>query len=179
MNLNLGCELKIKEDFILSESSPPPLYSPLVHFLERCFGLFLFLILLPLFIVMRVCRTAKSEEMVQLPASWDQEEWRTFTLTSFCGWLSRLPWLIQIVKGNLHLVGMPPRTLEETKSLPREWQRLYLKSKAGLISLADVEYKSAPTKDEQYAAESFYFVRKGFWFDLKTCFKWLTRMFSL
>ena len=155
INTLLGSKIQIKEDFILSESTPPSLK---FNLFEKLLAVVLLILFLPLYCYQRLaCK--KEEEVVALPASLG----RTFTLTTFDAPFPRLSWLIPIIKGKLHFVGVTPRTPAEVEKLPEEWRRLYLTSKAGLITLTSVHDEL----DEQYAKDAYYAVNAGFLFDLK------------
>jgi lipopolysaccharide/colanic/teichoic acid biosynthesis glycosyltransferase len=78
-----------------------------------------------------------------------------------------LPALINIAKGELSFVGVQPRTKGEILNLPHDWQNLYLRTKAGIITEAYVYYGENPTKEELYSAEAFYAVTAGIQHDLK------------
>ena len=47
-----------------------------------------------------------------------------------------LPGLLHVATGHLAFVGLPPRTREEILRLPHDWQALYLRGKAGLVTEA-------------------------------------------
>ena len=136
-------------------------------------------------------------DVVRLPTTTLDITWRTFRLWRFaptshdedstmpsCGSLRHfvlvfLPSLVSIVQGRLHFVGVPPRTVEEVKALPPYWQQLYVQSKLGIISEAEVYYGSHTTADEQYLAEAFYSVHAGFWHDLRLFLRYLGRLLHL
>jgi lipopolysaccharide/colanic/teichoic acid biosynthesis glycosyltransferase len=88
-------------------------------------------------------------EVISLPADIDDKLWRTFKLCSFSSsgnahegrattdfFLRFLPTLISVARGELHFVGVRPRSRAEIKSLPPDWQALYLKAKAGAVAEA-------------------------------------------
>jgi hypothetical protein len=128
-------------------------------------------------------------EVVRLPAPAEKPRWRTFKLLSFspdfapgigirCGFRSLLlrflPALVHIVKGELHFVGLPPRTREEIANLPKDWQTLYLRGKVGIITEASFAGPN-PQEDELYAADAFYAATMSRRYDLKLLLRFLVR----
>lgn len=120
---------------------------------------------------------------VRLPAPRKRFHWQMFTwlrLTGRCGggpgrpkvweWfgdllLRVLPGLLSVARGDLCMVGVPPRDAEEIDCLAQDWRELYLLSKAGLITETDVVCRAGATEDEQYAAEAVYAVRSNWRYD--------------
>ena len=114
-----------------------------------------------------------------MPAPAEEWGWHSFPLLSFappaqpgkpdpfpaCGCrnllLRFLPALVNIAKGELCFVGVPPRSLEEIKDLPHDWQALYLHSKPGAVTEAAVRNAPDAGEEEQYAAEAFYTASAG------------------
>jgi hypothetical protein len=81
-----------------------------------------------------------------------------------------------VAKGDLRIIGVSPRTEEEVKALSQDWRALYLKTEAGLVSEAYINYGDTPTEDECYTAEAFYSVVSGPGHDLKLFFLYLGRV---
>jgi lipopolysaccharide/colanic/teichoic acid biosynthesis glycosyltransferase len=157
--------------------------------------LLLWPVLLATALVLRVVRRGPvvfRKEALRLPAPTDPAQWRTFTLLSFAQdgndmqkehgsalkhfLLRFLPGLISVAKRNLRIIGVSPRTEKEVKALSQDWRALYLKTKAGLVSEAYINYGDAPTEDERYTSEAFYSVASGFGHDLKIFFAYLGRI---
>jgi lipopolysaccharide/colanic/teichoic acid biosynthesis glycosyltransferase len=124
--------------------------------------------------------------VVRLPAPPDEAAWREFHLWSFSPdaapgggvrdlLLRFLPALVNVARGELHLVGVPPRTRGEIRALPRDWQALYLRAKAGVVTEASVHCGDAPTPDELYSAEAFYAATAGVRRDLKLLIGYVCR----
>jgi anti-sigma regulatory factor (Ser/Thr protein kinase) len=71
---------------------------------------------------------------------------------------SQLLSLWDIAFGNLHWVGLHPRTHEEALALPDDWKMLYISSVNGLFELAEVDRHEIGdfSPDQQYSSEAFY-----------------------
>ena len=52
--------------------------------------------------------------------------------------LNTLPGLINVLRGQAHLVGVMPRTQVEIAGLPEEWRAVYLRGKAGLFTVSSL-----------------------------------------
>lgn len=121
----------------------------------------------------------QKRERVRLPARAGEARWRTFELWSFCSpeqgsesgfrhFLFRLlPALVNVARGELSFVGVPPRTRMQIERLPSDWRELYLQSKPGIVTEAFVRFGASPSLDEQYSAEAWYAVAGGMRHDLK------------
>ncbi|MDM8536486.1 sugar transferase [Desulfobacterales bacterium HSG17] len=192
VNVRLGTELTISEDLILGSLTKKPLVVWWKKLFSRIIAFNLILLTSPFFLIItfflkffRKGNVFHAKEAICLPAEPDMSLWRTFSLLSFSRpeavqkaglndlFLRFLPGLINIAQGNLHFVGVKPRTSEEINALPREWKLLYLKSKPGLISEALVNFGPEPDEDELFSAETFYSVSAGLKYDLKILVKYL------
>lgn len=77
------------------------------------------------------------------------------------GWLRRWPQLWKIARGNFSWIGNRPLNPEQAASLANEFERRWLASPIGLISLGDVEGCGDVRRDEARAHASFYAARAG------------------
>jgi NDP-sugar pyrophosphorylase family protein len=183
INLSYDTSLHIREDFILSELSPFPFMRYPLSLFARLVAFVLLILFSPLYFYLSfTCRLIKSP-MVNLPAPDDSSQWTTFDWLSFeskdskplnklQNYFKRLPLLINILRGETHFIGVVPRGIIGLKQLPTDWQKLYLKSKVGLITLTDLNHSSYPTEDDLYAEETYYSTQMGLWFDIKLFFRW-------
>jgi hypothetical protein len=146
--------------------------------------------------------------VVRLPAGSDPASWKTFALISLygtqpasvkngsasdpdpnktpgppVGWrhffLIFLPALINIARGDLRFVGVPPRAAQEIENLPRDWRALYLKSKPGIVTETMVHFGSRASLDEMYSAEAVYSVSSGLKHDLRLLARYTGQVLGL
>lgn len=203
INVRLGAVVAIADEFILGEMSAGFIKSPLFGLSLRCTGMALLLLSAPLLaltaLILRLFRRGPvlfKKEAVRLPASTDESLWQTFEQWSFYNpeevhlqaakqehltgfrhfLLAFLPGLINVVKGELRFVGVASRTRGEILDLNDDWRALYLRTKAGLITEAFVQYGAKPTEDELYAAQAFYSAKSGFIYDLKLAMGYLEKI---
>lgn len=186
INLTHETSIRIKDDFILSEIDPPPIFRYPLRWIVRLFSLIFYGLLYPIYFYLKNQCNLKEEMMLQLPASNDSSSWKTFnysyfepkpgkTMNAFERYFRKIPVLMEIARGYVHLVGVPARTPEQVNQLPEDWKKLYLKSKVGLINLAKLDSRGETTPDDEYAAEAFYATQMSFWLDLKLFLRWLKR----
>jgi acetyltransferase-like isoleucine patch superfamily enzyme len=184
INITHDTAIRIRDDFILSEINPPPLFRYPLRWIIRGLAGLAFLLLFPIYYYLnRVCEIYEVD-MLQLPTSTDTTEWSTFpyqifqpkagkSLTRFQRYFSKIPLLKSMWKGYIRVVGSAPRTPKDTLLLPEDWRRLYLKSKVGLITLAALDQGENATDDDKYAAEAYYATQMSFWLDVKLILRWL------
>lgn len=184
-NLKHGIVLDIHEQFILSDTTIPPIGHYLFEILERGTALLLLALLFPIYFWLKKSCGTKRFEAVILPASNKKEIWKTMPLTSFIPqtplqkFFKRLPYLWEIALGNLHFIGVSPRSPEQIEEMPLDWKQMYLQSKSGLITLAQLDYGQQADLDEQYASEAFYAAHMSLYFDCKLFLRWLLKKAGL
>ena len=89
--------------------------------------------------------------------------------------ISKLPGLVNVLKGDLCLVGTSPLTEEETEALNDEWKRVRGQAPSGLFRLWEVETREDLSPEEKLVAENFYAATRSFGGDLKILAKSLLR----
>lgn len=90
--------------------------------------------------------------------------------------LVHLPALVNIVRGNMSFVGVPPRTLQAVDQLSPEWRSLYLCCKVGLIAEAALRAGEPTNETERYAAEAYYAAAGDWRYDLRLLFGFARQM---
>jgi NDP-sugar pyrophosphorylase family protein len=185
-NAKLGTEIKIPDNFLLGRLTPGSPGSRPTTIGSQFIGILLLALLWPLLLVAIVFRaTAQNgdalyrKRMVRLPASADKETWTYFD-RFFVGKPSAmqsdkftlflhadLPGLLNLVCGDMHLVGAPGRSPEEIDELEPEWRELYLGSKVGLVTEVRVRCGLQPEIEEQHASDTFYAVNASKGYDMK------------
>ena len=195
INVRFGVEVPIADDFLLGSMSSRQVRLWLLKPLSQGLAFTLLPFVAPMLIAtalwLKLTRSGPviyRKPVVALPAPKESERWRTFDLLSFSAdppkftsplrqfFLHFLPAWINIVKGDLHFVGVQPRTPTETEALSQDWKAIYLQGKVGFITEADINYGNQPNEDELYTAEAYYTVTASIRHDLKLCSKYLGRM---
>jgi hypothetical protein len=126
-----------------------------------------FLVVAPLLALWRRGKVVYLTRVVRVPLGPDPQAWPTFTLLSFSPqdpgegttlgpghfFLRFLPALVNVARGDLRLVGLPPQTPAQLRHLGADWQVLYRHSKAGILSATLLACDSL-SEDEAYATEA-------------------------
>jgi lipopolysaccharide/colanic/teichoic acid biosynthesis glycosyltransferase len=84
--------------------------------------------------------------------------------------LDEFPQLINVLKGEISLVGPRPHEPEEMIYYPSEFKKLYF-AKAGLTGLSQVSGASALPFLKEIELDLYYIENRSFWLDLKILFK--------
>jgi lipopolysaccharide/colanic/teichoic acid biosynthesis glycosyltransferase len=201
INARLGVAVPVADDRLLAPVSTGHVRKLTARSFARLAALALLLLASPVLLLTALCLRLfrrgpvwHRKEVVRLPTLPAERSWRGFRLLSFSAdippdkapspgipagfrslLLRFLPALVNVVKGELAFVGVPPRTRDEIRRLPPDWQTLYLRSKAGLVTEAVVRAGAPADEHEVYAAEAFYAGTAGWRYDLKLLLRFLAR----
>jgi len=191
ISVRLGGAVDVSDNFILGSMSERHLARFFMRAFSQVVALAILLVALPVLLMTLCVRLVRFKpilyqmDFVRLPAVLEEDAWTTFPVWSFSstdgrtgGWarglcsfrglvLRFLPALVSVVRGDLALVGVPPRTADEIKQLPHDWKALYLSTKAGIVTEASVRSADAVSDDDLYAADAFYAASTGWAYDLK------------
>lgn len=200
INARFGAAVTIPDQFLLGSLTDSHLVPLAQRLFSRTAALSLLTLSSPVWLMLALYFKARRgtalqrKNVVCLPAPAGEGSEKTFSLLSFVPFpeadaaapaelpslyhlfLRFLPALVNIVKGDLSFVGVPPRTPEEVKILSDDWKALYLHSKPGVVSEAMIRYGSSPTEDELYAADTVYAATASWKYDLSLLFRYLSRM---
>lgn len=103
-------------------------------------------------------------------------------LTKVGKWLRKLrldefPQFINVLKGDMSLVGPRPHEEEEIEGYPEQFKVL-ARAKAGLTGLSQVSGASGLPFLKELELDKFYLEHQSIWFDLKILFKTVWILFS-
>jgi len=85
--------------------------------------------------------------------------------------ISKLPGLINVLKGDLSLVGNPPLSEEEKNNFNEDRNAPRWQAPQGLFHIWEIEGREDLSKDEKITAENFYAGTRSFWGDIKILVK--------
>lgn len=192
VNLRLGTSVLISETFLLGsllERRRGRIWQRLRdRLIALCLLLFLWPLLLAVFLYLKITGRGRFavHHGVDIPADDNPASWRSAEAIRFDTAESRsgeflytfLPGLLSVLKGDIFLVGVQPRSRQEIESLPPDWKSLYLTSKAGLITEARVMFGLHASEDEIYTGETFYSATESGSHDLKLASLWVRGLFA-
>lgn len=184
INLSLGANITVHDEFIISEMTHISIKKTVYYTFEKICAFLSLIVLSPIYLIMMLTHRVTKESVLKLPASQDQEDWISCDLNQFTPKKNNsenvfqkkfksLPKLLNILKGDLHFIGVDPKPISEVEKLPTDWRKLFLQSKNGLISLSYLDNGENPTPDDQYASEAYYTVHGTILYDLKLLFRWI------
>lgn len=84
--------------------------------------------------------------------------------------VDEFPQLINVLKGELSLVGPRPHEPEEVENYPEEYKYLS-EARAGVTGLSQVSGASGLPYMKELKLDAYYLDNQSFWFDLKILFK--------
>lgn len=196
INYAVGVSVPVSDDFVLGKMAENPIASWAQRLCSRWVALVLLIVASPIIVLtmiyLKLFRSGKvifRRQVIELPTTNDPILWESTSLLSFTPTLTAtttpkdlllrvLPGLVNIVAGNLHFVGVAPRSEAEIEAMSEDWKALYLHCKGGLITEALVQYGENPIEDELYAAEAYYSARMGIRRDLYLIFWYLCKVLN-
>jgi len=187
VSLRHGTDTDVNDESLLASLARNAHHRALANGLVRLSALAILALSWPIFLitalVLRLTRqqpVLARRDVVRLPAPLDPGRWKTFPLWTFPSdggshedgfrgpgrglsdlVLRVLPGLVQVVRGELQIVGVTPRTEAELHALPHDWQVLMLRARPGLITEAIVFSEDALSPDERDASDACYAVIGG------------------
>jgi len=81
--------------------------------------------------------------------------------------LRKLPGLVNVLRGELSLVGVSALDEEELRELPEEWREMRVKAPVGLFHLWELEARQDLEWEERMVTENYYAVSRSLLGDLK------------
>jgi NDP-sugar pyrophosphorylase family protein len=93
--------------------------------------------------------------------------------------IKKLPGLINVIKGDIRLIGNSILSENEVELLKDEWQKVRFNAPTGLIHLWETEKMPLLTWDEKIISENFYASTRSFSNDLKILFRYLFNLKKL
>ena len=189
VNVRVGGSFLVSETFLLGNLTMKAQGRFIERLRDRVIALILLVLLWPVLVLMIVLLTMgrkerlSSREVVAIPSDSDPANWQTTKVLSIEGGKRSggflrgfLPGLVSVLTGNIFLVGVRPRSRAELQTMPDDWKALYLKTKAGLITEADVIFGANASEDELYTGEAFYSATESARHDLKLAALWVWKL---
>lgn len=202
INVALGVDISMSDDFLLGSLTESTFKRQARLWISRLAGTIGLAAGLPLLLLVLLGRLVSgsrpfivSRPFVKLPSPRDPVKWKSTFLTGLSAsdspvavnssgplWAWRhlalvlLPGLIDVIRGRVGLVGLPPRSADEIKALDDDWRNIYLKGRVGLVTEALVQFGTEADDDELYSAEAYYAATASFKRDVSLFMSYLGRL---
>jgi mannose-1-phosphate guanylyltransferase / phosphomannomutase len=183
-NLPSLLDLFIKDDLIIGDLDKKAVARYFERFLNTALALFLVLLFSPvmafLFLYHLIQRSANylaSEErnggyeVEDLHGNLKPRNFKFYFFSSKNSFIRRLPGLINVIKGDINLVGNPALSPDEALSLKEEWKIKIYNAPIGLFHLWEAVGCSDPEWEEKIFSGNFYSAKRSFKGDLKILLK--------
>ena len=92
--------------------------------------------------------------------------------------LSKLPWLIAVIRGDLRLVGVSPLTPEESAARSEDWQLVRDNAPVGLFGPTQFDLPAKAPIEERLLSDAFYAHHRDWPTDMGFLWRGLKRLFS-
>jgi hypothetical protein len=86
------------------------------------------------------------------------------------------PGLREVMRGKLQLVGPTPRRVSAVQNLPKEWRRLYVDYRCGLLNEGLLHNASGSSDEDQFACDALACASQG---DVRAILRLLSRYLAL
>jgi NDP-sugar pyrophosphorylase family protein len=164
LDVRLGASYRMVDNFLIGSLKDAKSSGLVRNWTDRVMALLLLILLSPLAGMLKVLRAHPAQER---PTFFNK---RPRLIHFACVFV---PGLWAVVKGDLSLVGLQPRSPSELLDLAADWRLLHARTKTGLVTDAIVNLPLEPTEEEVYASECYYAAVDSFSNDLKILSRYL------
>jgi len=178
-NLKIGQWVEVADSFILSDTRENEALSVLATLWERSVAACCLIALLPLILGAVLLRKTQGKRFFEIRTSMltrasiihpHGEDDARIDLLSFENWhslLGRLPGLLNVLKGDVRLVGVRPLQPPLGPIYQEEWTRLREDAPCGLFTPVDAEGLNSGREEAKIVAENYYAATRSFPGDVK------------
>jgi len=174
----------ITDDFILGDMNKNLFLKKLERFYNLFFGLLLLLLSSPLICFLFLYHLMNKSnkyfqslerfgdyKIIDLNGTKQPKGFKLYAFNSTNRFISKLPGLMNVVLGDLNLVGNSPLNEQEALKEKEEWEMPRHEAPVGLFHIWEAEGTLDMSWEEKSIAETYYAMNRSFWGDLKIFFK--------
>ena len=192
MRVDTGAVLRISDTLLLADLAAGGMEEEVARWLDRLLGLLLGVLSLPLWPLALLLayreagdgpllgsrgylgnRPAASSPGGGGPCPLELRHWRTSVPV-----LSKLPWLIAVIRGDVRLVGVSPLTPEESAARSEDWQFVRDQAPVGLFGPTQLYLPAQAPIEERLLSDAFYAGQRTWLSDMGFLWQGLKRLFS-
>jgi mannose-1-phosphate guanylyltransferase / phosphomannomutase len=183
---NLPCllDLFIKDNLIIGDLDKNTICCRLERFFNLMLAFILLLLCSPVMVMLFVYHILQPDndylaseernggyEVDDLQGNKKPRNFNFYFFRSKNSFIRKLPGLINVIKGDINLVGNSALTLDETLSLKEEWEFMRFNVPSGLFHQWETEGNNPPEWEEKIVSENIYSVTRSFKGDMKILLK--------
>lgn len=192
IRVDTGAALRISDTLLLADLGDGGMGRDAARWLDRFLGLLVLALSLPLWPLAAALAYRESggrpllgsmDYLGNRPASPNPDargpcpvklrHWRTSIPV-----LSKLPWLIAVIRGDLRLVGVSPLTPEESAARSEDWQLVRDNAPVGLFGPTQFDLPAKAPIEERLLSDAFYAHHRDWPTDMGFLWRGLKRLFS-
>lgn len=190
IHLEIGVWTTVADPFLLSGAKKKVIYSWKDTLVNLAATVLVLIAVSPVLLIKGLLRKIKGKDFFDHrtimmrdihgdPASQDSAmRTNIFWFNDSGALLSRLPALLDVLRGRLKLVGVRPLTQEEFALYTDDWTKQRFEAPDGLFTPIDAEGAFDQAEDEKIAIENYYSVTRNFREDTKTLFKAIFKLIT-
>ncbi|CAI8886989.1 MULTISPECIES: nucleotidyltransferase family protein [Methylococcus] len=191
LRVDTGAQLRIVDAFLLADLDQVSIGRDFSGFLNRLAGVLLLLLSVPLwplaalaaiarhptrplrFRRLRGNRLVRDGAGLSARAEFTAAEW-----TAGAPILRKLPWLVNVAKGDLKLVGVEAITSEQAACRTAEWEKAADRAPAGLIGPTQLDLPATALAEERLMSDAWFAAQAGPDKELRIVLRGLRALFS-
>lgn len=191
LRVDTGARLRIVDAFLLADLAQISIRRDFAGLLNQLAGILLLVLSLPLWPIAAVAamirhlarplrfRRLRGNRLVRdgagLPvrAEFTAAEWATGVPV-----LAKLPWLLNVAKGDLRLVGAEAVTSEQAACRTAEWEKMADRAPAGLLGPTQLELPASVPAEERLMSDAWFAAQAGPDKELRIVLRGLRALFS-
>ena len=193
IRVDTGAVLRISDTLLIADLAAGGMGGGAARWFDRLLGLLLLVLSLPLWplAALLAYREARGRPLLgsraylgnrpvspgldgREPCPLELRHWRISVPV-----LSKLPWLIAVIRGDLRLVGVSPLTPEESDARREDWQFVRDQAPVGLFGPTQLDLPAQAPIEERLLSDAFYAGQRTWLSDMGFLWQGLRRLFSI
>lgn len=174
IDIETGASVHIVDAFLLTHLRKVSLTTSISKVMQWWVGILIFILTLPLWpialLISCVGKPGKPLRSKKLRGNrfhatasgrTERREFKVYEWNTRIRWLSKLPWILPVVTGDLMLIGVEPVSSEIATNRQAEWERLADLAPAGLIGPTQLFIPDRAPAEERLMSDAFYAGQSG------------------
>lgn len=177
LNFRYNSEVRLFDDFILSHLHAEHITDRLWRLSGMLAGLILCIACLPIISLLCVFFPPSQHNMQRTGYGDGKGSYTLWTFNLPDHWLgarliNRLAALINLVRGEIRLVGMSPISVKQFDAMPESWKPMIAQAPQGWLTILDLENHQPTSRESWQASQAYYAAQSGWRFDFRLIWNW-------